>query len=123
MVWTEITRPKYRRDDLRYASKRSDGRRVGGDRALHAIHKSPRPAAYDADAGRGYCILIRFSIAPMTIQRLKLRSQHDDVRPRIDRQPRVLFVCHDRVQFIYPGVACAATMPSSARCARKAFMI
>ncbi len=38
------------------------------------------------------CILIRFSIAPIT----------------------------DREQFLHPGVAFAATMPSSARCARRA---
>jgi hypothetical protein len=31
--------------------------------------------------------------------------QHDDARPRIDRQPRVLFVHHDCEQFRDPGVA------------------
>jgi hypothetical protein len=36
---------------------------------------------------------------------LELRRQHDDARPRIDRQPRVLFVRHDREQFRDPGVA------------------
>jgi hypothetical protein len=38
-------------------------------------------------------------------QGLKLRRQHDDARPRIDWQPRVLFVRHDREQFRDPGVA------------------
>ena len=36
---------------------------------------------------------------------LELGRQHDDARARIDRQPRVLFVRHDRKQFRDPGVA------------------
>src|SRR6202049_2460775 len=36
---------------------------------------------------------------------LELRRQHDDARPRIDRQPRVLVVRHDREQFREPGLA------------------
>jgi hypothetical protein len=50
---------------------------------------------------------------------LELRRQHNDARPRIDRQS----VGHDRAQFVDPASPWAATMPSSARCARKALMI
>ena len=46
-----------------------------------------------------------------TLQRLKLRSQHDDAGPCIDRQPRVLFVRHDRAQFVDPGVALRRHQP------------
>src|SRR3954470_9969464 len=41
----------------------------------------------------------------------KLRSQHDDTGPCIDRQPRVLFVRHDRAQFVDPGVALRRNQP------------
>ena len=34
-----------------------------------------------------------------------------------------IFVRHDRAQFVDPALPCAATNPSSARCARKALMI
>ncbi len=39
------------------------------------------------------------------LHRLKLRRQHNDARACIDRQALILFVRHDREQFLYPFVA------------------
>jgi hypothetical protein len=39
------------------------------------------------------------------LQGLKLSRQYNDARPRIDRQPLIAIVGHDRSQFVDPGVA------------------
>jgi len=56
------------------------------------------------------------------LHRLKLRRQHDKARVSIDRQARIRFASNDLQQFLIPSRPCAATMPSSAKCARMALI-
>src|SRR5712671_6597991 len=83
-------------------------------RVCHRRHDRSRPDNPDARDGLNpLARLVRamlhldplFDRSDDTLQRLKLRSQHDDAGPCIDRQPRVLFVRHDCAQFVDPGVA------------------
>ncbi len=65
MVWAEITRPKYQRDGLRYASDTSEGG-VGG--AAHTGAGVLRRDARDQHARGGQCRFLhcpdRLSVAP-----------------------------------------------------------
>src|SRR5450755_3335609 len=54
----------------------------------------PRSAHYSCS----WCMAqTRYRATPVALAQIELRRQHDDARPRIDRQPRVLFVRHARV--------------------------
>src|SRR5258705_7420235 len=92
--------PRHQPDPGREIASRPEDSRV-----RHRRHDRSRPD--NPDARDGLNPLARLARATLhldpvfdrsddTLQRLKLRSQHDDAGPCIDRQPRVLFVRHDR---------------------------
>ena len=51
MVWTEITRPKYRRDGLRYASDTTDEEWAVIAPYMPAPHRRGRPRTTDIAGG------------------------------------------------------------------------
>src|SRR6266853_4974135 len=96
--------PRHQPDPGREIASRPEDSRV-----CHRRHDRSRPDNPDArDSLNPLARLARamlhldplFDRSDYTLPRLKLRSQHDDAGPCIDRQPRVLFVRHDRAQFV-----------------------
>jgi hypothetical protein len=76
MVWTEITRARYCRDGLRYASDTTDE-----EWAMIAPYmpcKSPRPAACDRDAGIGeFDLFHRSKWLPVAVATEGVSALHD----------------------------------------------
>jgi putative ABC transport system substrate-binding protein len=58
----------------------------------------------------------------INLKTLKLRRKDDEARTRVDRQALILSSAMIASKSLSPSRPCAATIPSSARCARNAFI-